>query len=77
MARRETNIFSLSFLDVMSCGFGAIVLIFLIIPLMVGFAWVGDRWIRRTRLIAISMVLTALIAIISQSAGLRSTCNCG
>ena len=31
MARRETNIFSLSFLDVMSCGFGAIVLIFLII----------------------------------------------
>ena len=31
MARRETNIFSLSFLDVMSCGFGAVVLIFLII----------------------------------------------
>lgn len=29
--RRETNIFSLSFLDVMSCGFGAVVLIFLII----------------------------------------------
>jgi MHS family proline/betaine transporter-like MFS transporter len=37
-------------------------LIFLIIPLMVGFAWVGDRWIRRTRLIAISMVLTAMVA---------------
>lgn len=29
--RRDTNIFSLSFLDVMSCGFGAVVLIFLII----------------------------------------------
>ena len=32
--RRETNIFSLSFLDVMSCGFGAVVLIFLIINLI-------------------------------------------
>ncbi|MDA1074702.1 MAG: VWA domain-containing protein [Proteobacteria bacterium] len=31
MARRKLNIFSLSFLDVMSCGFGAVVLIFLII----------------------------------------------
>lgn len=31
MARRQTNVFSLSFLDVMSCGFGAVVLIFLII----------------------------------------------
>ncbi len=31
MARRELNVFSLSFLDVMSCGFGAVVLIFLII----------------------------------------------
>lgn len=29
--RRELNLFSLSFLDVMSCGFGAVVLIFLII----------------------------------------------
>ncbi|MEM1436474.1 MAG: VWA domain-containing protein [Pseudomonadota bacterium] len=29
--RRETNVFSLSFLDVMSCGFGAVVLIYLII----------------------------------------------
>lgn len=29
--RRDTNVFSLSFLDVMSCGFGAVVLIFLII----------------------------------------------
>ncbi len=29
--RRETNIFSLAFLDVMSCGFGAIILVFLII----------------------------------------------
>ena len=31
MARRETNVFSLAFLDVMSCGFGAVILIFLII----------------------------------------------
>ena len=31
MARRQTSIFSLSFLDVMSCGFGAVILIFLII----------------------------------------------
>jgi hypothetical protein len=31
MARRPVNVFSLSFLDVMSCGFGAIVLIYLII----------------------------------------------
>lgn len=31
MARREITVFSLSFLDVMSCGFGALVLIFLII----------------------------------------------
>lgn len=31
MARRETVIFSLAFLDVMCCGFGAIILVFLII----------------------------------------------
>ena len=31
MARRRIDVFSLSFLDVMSCGFGAVVLIFLII----------------------------------------------
>jgi hypothetical protein len=31
MARRPLNVFSLSFLDVMSCGFGAIVLVYLII----------------------------------------------
>jgi len=30
--RREFNVFSLSFLDVMSCGFGAVILIFIIIP---------------------------------------------
>lgn len=30
-ARRRFNVFSLSFLDVMSCGFGAVVLIFLVI----------------------------------------------
>ena len=29
--RRRLSVFSLSFLDVMSCGFGAVVLIFLII----------------------------------------------
>tara|TARA_R110002072_G_scaffold89232_8_gene200096 strand:- start:12341 stop:13429 length:1089 start_codon:yes stop_codon:yes gene_type:complete len=29
--RRESNIFSLSFLDVMSCGFGAVILIFIVI----------------------------------------------
>lgn len=31
MRRRNLNVFSLSFLDVMSCGFGAVVLIYLII----------------------------------------------
>jgi hypothetical protein len=31
MARRETNVFSLSFLDCMCCGFGAVVLFFMII----------------------------------------------
>ncbi len=31
MARRQTIVFSLAFLDVMSCGFGAVILIFLII----------------------------------------------
>ncbi len=31
MARRRFDVFSLSFLDVMSCGFGAVILIFLII----------------------------------------------
>lgn len=29
--RREANVFSLSFLDVMSCGFGAVILIYIII----------------------------------------------
>ena len=29
--RRESNVFSLSFLDVMSCGFGAVILIFIVI----------------------------------------------
>jgi MHS family proline/betaine transporter-like MFS transporter len=33
-----------------------------IIPVMVLFAGVGDRWVRRTRLIAISMAITALVA---------------
>lgn len=31
MRRRPTNVFSLAFLDVMSCGFGAIILFFMII----------------------------------------------
>ena len=31
MARRRFTVFSLSFLDVMACGFGAVVLVFLII----------------------------------------------
>ena len=31
LQRRKFTVFSLSFLDVMSCGFGAVVLIFLII----------------------------------------------
>ena len=29
--RRELNVFSLSFLDIMSCGFGAVILIFVLI----------------------------------------------
>ncbi|MBT4160164.1 MAG: VWA domain-containing protein, partial [Gammaproteobacteria bacterium] len=29
--RREANIFSLSFLDIMSCGFGAVILIYIVI----------------------------------------------
>ena len=33
-----------------------------IIPLMVLFAWVGDRWIRRTRLIALALALMAIAA---------------
>jgi hypothetical protein len=31
MARRRFNVFSLAFLDVMSCGFGAVILVYLII----------------------------------------------
>lgn len=31
MARREFNVFNLSFLDVISCGFGAVILFFMII----------------------------------------------
>ena len=34
-----------------------------IIPLMVLSAWVGDRWIPRTRLIALAMAVTALVAL--------------
>lgn len=29
--RRDTNVFSLAFLDIMSCGFGAVILIFIVI----------------------------------------------
>lgn len=38
MPRRTTNVFSLSFLDAMTCGFGAVVLFFMVIN-----AAVGDR----------------------------------
>lgn len=31
MRRRETNVFSLSFLDAMTCGFGAVVLLYMVI----------------------------------------------
>ena len=31
MARRRTNVFSLSFLDAMTCGFGAVVLLYMVI----------------------------------------------
>ena len=37
--RRETNIFSLSFLDIIACGFGAIILLLLIVK-------VGDPTVR-------------------------------
>jgi len=33
-----------------------------IIPLMVLLAWIGDRWVRRTRLIAFAMTMAALAA---------------
>ncbi|HFC05476.1 MAG TPA: MFS transporter [Rhizobiales bacterium] len=33
-----------------------------IIPLMVLFAWIGDKWIRRTRLIAVAFALMAIVA---------------
>ncbi len=33
-----------------------------IIPIMVLFAWIGDRWVRRTRLIAVAMVMAAFAA---------------
>ena len=36
MARRTTNVFSLSFLDAMTCGFGAVVLFFMVINAAVG-----------------------------------------
>ena len=36
MARRSTNVFSLSFLDAMTCGFGAVVLFFMVINASVG-----------------------------------------
>ena len=29
--RRATNVFSLTFLDIMSCGFGAVILIYIVI----------------------------------------------
>ncbi len=36
MARRKINVFSLSFLDAMTCGFGAVVLFFMVINAAVG-----------------------------------------
>ena len=36
MARRRINVFSLSFLDAMTCGFGAVVLFFMVINASVG-----------------------------------------
>ncbi len=36
MPRRTTNVFSLSFLDAMTCGFGAVVLFFMVINAAVG-----------------------------------------
>ena len=36
MRRRTTNVFSLSFLDAMTCGFGAVVLFFMVINAAVG-----------------------------------------
>jgi hypothetical protein len=36
MPRRTTNVFSLSFLDAMTCGFGAVVLFFMVINASVG-----------------------------------------
>jgi len=36
MARREISVFSLSFLDAMTCGFGAVVLFFMVINASVG-----------------------------------------
>ena len=37
MARRQSNVFNLSFIDIMSCGFGAVVLFFMIISAQVSF----------------------------------------
>ena len=36
MARRTVNVFSLSFLDAMTCGFGAVVLFYMVINSAVG-----------------------------------------
>ena len=36
MARRKTEVFSMSFLDVIACGFGAIVLFYTIIAAQAG-----------------------------------------
>lgn len=38
-------------------------LTFAIIPLMVIFAWIGDRWVRRTRLTALAFISMALVAL--------------
>ncbi len=43
MARRNTEIFSLSFLDVICCGFGAVVLLYTVISAQSGLARIRDN----------------------------------
>ena len=43
MARRQTKTFSMSFLDVISCGFGAVVLFYTIISAQSGLYRIKER----------------------------------
>jgi len=54
---RETSMIESKALQINSA------LTFVIIPLMVLSAWVGDRWIRRTRWTALAFILMALISV--------------